>query len=125
MLPDRLSLGKRLNDQGRGGRSPCAWRREVRAIVGEDDGDFVRHSFDEIVQEMACGTSFTFAMKLDEGELAGPIDGEEQTEPTLRDLNLGKVDMNVANRVTLEPGLRRLLDVDLGQPSHPWTLGRH
>lgn len=121
MRPDGLSLGQRLDDQGRG-RSPGARRREVRAVVGQDFGDPVGDRFDEMAQEVASGAPFGFSVKLDEGELAGPIDGDEHVELALRGLYLGDVGVEEADRVALELRFDWLLAFDLRQAADPVTL---
>jgi len=44
-------------------------------------------------------------MQIGEGELRGPIDGGEEVEPALRGAYVGNVDVEVADRVSLELAL--------------------
>ena len=61
----------------------------------------------------AGGAPFGSTMRLDEGELADPVNGDDHVELALCRLNLGNVDMKEADRVALERGLGRLLTFDL------------
>ena len=79
MSPNGLAFGERFNDQG-DGRSPRARRCKVGSVVGQDDVDLVRHSFDEMAQEVASRLPFGLAMEFDIGEFTRAIDGDEQVE---------------------------------------------
>ena len=41
-------------------------------------------------------------MQFDEGKLGRAVDGDEQVEPAFRRVNLGQIDVEVAQRVGLE-----------------------
>ena len=56
-----------------------------------------------------------FRVQFDEGELGGAVDGHEQVELALRRLNLSNINMEVTERVGLEPLLGGLVALDLGQ----------
>ena len=119
--PDGLSPGQGFDDQGRG-RSAGPWRREVGAVVGQDDVDLVRNGFDEMTQEIAGRAPLGFAMKFDEGEFARPIDSDEHVELAFGGLHLGDVDMEEADRIALELGLGSLLALYLGKTTDPVAL---
>src|SRR3546814_2902519 len=53
--------------------------------------------------------------KLRIGEHRGPIDGDEEVELALSGLNLGDIDVKVADRVALELLLRRLVTFNIRQ----------
>ena len=53
--------------------------------------------------------------ELHEGELRGPVDGNEEVELAFGSSHFGDIDVEVANRVALEGLLRRLIALDLGQ----------
>lgn len=55
-------------------------------------------------------------VQLGEGELRGPIDGDEEIEPALRGADLGDVNVEVAERVGLELALYALAVLDVRQP---------
>src|ERR1700722_622989 len=61
-------------------------------------------------------------MKLDEGELRRPIDGDEQVEFALRGSNFGDVDMKIADRIGLEFALGGGFAFDLRQPRDSMAL---
>ena len=61
-------------------------------------------------------------MQLDEGELGGAVDGDEQVELAFFGPHLGDVDVEVADRVALELLLRRLVALDLRQPADAVAL---
>jgi hypothetical protein len=54
-------------------------------------------------------------VQLDEGELAGGVDGHEQKELALGGLNFGDVDVEEANGISLGLGLGLLVALDLRQ----------
>jgi hypothetical protein len=59
---------------------------------------------------------------LDEGELAGPVDGDEEVEPSFSGLQLGNVDVEEANWIGLERLSGGLVALDLRQTADPVTL---
>ena len=61
-------------------------------------------------------------MQLSEGELRGPIDGDEEVEPTLRGAHFGNVDVEVADRVGLELALYALPVLDVWEPRDAMSL---
>jgi hypothetical protein len=54
-------------------------------------------------------------MKLDKGELGGPINGDQQVEPALRGVDLGDIDVEVAERIGLESASGWRGSFDIGQ----------
>lgn len=54
-------------------------------------------------------------MQFGEGELRGPVDGHEEIEPALLGPHLGDIDVEVADRIGLEPALVGLAVFDLRQ----------
>ncbi len=54
------------------------------------------------LQEIARDPPRRLLMQLDEGELGRAIDGDEQVEPALRRVDLGQIDVEVAERVGFE-----------------------
>src|SRR6516164_1392915 len=61
-------------------------------------------------------------MQLDESELRGSIDGDEEIELALGGSNLGDVDMEIADRIGLELASRRGFAFDLRKPGDPVAL---
>ena len=64
----------------RRGRTRIAWGGEVGSVVGEDGMDLVRDSGDQAAQEVARGAARHLLMQLDDGELRGPVDGDDEIE---------------------------------------------
>src|ERR1051325_7601261 len=54
-------------------------------------------------------------MQLGEGELRCAVDGDEEIEPALSGLDLGDVDVEIADRIPLELPLARRLALDIRQ----------
>ena len=75
------------------------------AVVGEHGVDRVGHGFDEGAQEVTGDTPCGFLVQVEEGELADPVDGDQQIQPTLSGLDLSDVDVEVAERVGLKLAL--------------------
>ena len=88
---------------------------ELDAIVGQHGVDGIRHSCDQVPQELGSDHFTCLAMEFDEGELAGAVDGYEQPQLALGGLHLGDVDVEVADRVGLELTLGLLLAGHLRQ----------
>ena len=94
------------------------WREgELNAVIGEHGMDFVGDRFDEGCQEGRRGHAICFFSELGEGEFAGPVDGHEEEELSLRGLHLGDVDMEEADRICLERFLGRLVAFGIRQPA--------
>jgi len=63
-----------------------------------------------------CGNHLAGSLvQLDEGELTGPVDRDEQPQLAFDGLHLGDVDVEVADRVGLELALWLFVSRDLGQ----------
>ena len=61
-------------------------------------------------------------MQFDEGELRGSVDRNDEIELALRGSDLGDVDMEIADRVSLELVLGRGFAFDLRPSRDPMTL---
>lgn len=81
-----------------------------------------RHGRDQIAQELRRDHFAAFLMQFDEGELTRPVDCNEQPQFALGRLDLGDVDVKIADRVGLELALWGLVAGDLGQTADPVTL---
>lgn len=57
---------------------------------------------DSSVQEVAGDPAHDLLVQLGEGELGGPVDRHEQVKPAFFGVHLGNIDVDVADRVTLE-----------------------
>ena len=81
---------------------------ELDAIVGENGVDLVGDSRDQSFEEGRGRGPSRLLDQLHEGELAGAIDGDIEIELAFGGLDLGDVDMEIADRISLELFLRRL-----------------
>jgi hypothetical protein len=95
---------------------------EVGSVVGEDGVDPVGDGFDQAAQEVRGRAARHLLMQVDEGELRGPINRDDEIELALRGSNLGDVDMEIADRVSLELTLGRSFAFELWQPRDSMTL---
>lgn len=75
-----------------------------------------------MAEEVACAPPSRSSVQLDQGELGRTVDGDKQVEPPFGRVNLGQIDMEVAERVGLEARPLGLVAVDLGQLADPVTL---
>jgi hypothetical protein len=57
-----------------------------------------------------------FSCKLSEGELRGSIDSDEEIKPTHRSANLGNVDVEVSDRITLKLAPYTFAILHVGKP---------
>ena len=62
------------------GRTSIAGSGEVHPVVGEYGVDFIRHSFDQGVQEVGSNPLRSFFLHMDEGELRGAVDRDEKVD---------------------------------------------
>src|ERR1700757_2730920 len=62
------------------------------------------------------GSPRSSMVQLGEGELRGPIDGDEEVEPALGGADFGDVDVEVADRIGLELTLYALAVLDIRKP---------
>ena len=76
----------------------------------------------EAAQEVRGRAARHLLMQFDEGELRGPINRDDEMEPALRGSDLGDVDMEIADRVSLELTLGRSFAFDPRQQRDSMTL---
>ena len=88
---------------------------ELDSVVGEDRVDLVGHSRDQSLEEGRGGGPSHLPDQLHEGELAGAIDGDVEVELAFSGLELSDVDVEIADRISLELFLRGLAAFDLWQ----------
>lgn len=92
---------------------------ELDPIVGENRVDLVGDRRDQSSEEGRGGGP---SDQLHEGELTGAIDGDVEVELAFSGLELSNVDVEIADRISLERFLRRLAAFDLRQSADPMTL---
>jgi hypothetical protein len=102
--------------------SVARWQAGLDAIVGQDSVDFARCCLDESCEVGRCGETVGLVHQLDEGELAGPINGNKKIALSLLGLHFGNVDVEVADRLGLECLLGGLVTADLRQTAAAVTL---
>lgn len=88
---------------------------ELDAIIGEDDVDAVGHGGDQIAQELGGIHLSGFVIEFDEGKFGCPVNRHKEIEFALGRLDLGNIDMEIADRITFELLLRLLVAFDLRQ----------
>ncbi len=86
----------------RSSRAAVAGRGEMHSAVGEYSVDRIGHELDQCVQEVGRDPLSGLLMHLDEGELGGPVDGDEEVKLALLGANFGNIDVEVADPVCLE-----------------------
>ncbi len=82
----------------------------------------VRHGPDEMAEEVERHAPRCLPMWLDEGERGRGVDGDERLEPPFGRMNLGQIDVQVAERVGLEARALGLDAVDLRQSADAVAL---
>ncbi len=89
---------------------------ELDAVVGEDGMDLVRHSCNQVAQELSGLHLASRRMQLGVDELRGAVDGHEQPQLALFSADFGDVHMKVPDRIGLELLLLRgIVAFDLRQ----------
>ena len=86
----------------------------MSAVVGEHGVDLVGHGRDQVAKEVTRDTPCCLFVQLDKGELGRAVNGYEEVELALLGSDLGNVDVEEAEWVTLEPGALRLVAVCVG-----------
>ncbi len=86
----------------RGSRTAIARSGEVDPVVGEHGVDLVGHGLKECVQEVGRNPLRGLFMHLDEGELRGTVNSDQEIELALFGANFRDIDMEVADRIGLE-----------------------
>ena len=94
---------------------------ELDSVVGENRVDPVGNDLDERLQESRRDFPGCLLAQLGMGELAGPVDGDEQIEPAFLGTNLGNINVEIADGIRLEP-LLRSVPRHIRQPAHAVTL---
>jgi len=83
-------------------RTAIAGRGEVHAVVGEHGMDLIGQGLDQRLEEVGRNPLRGLFVHLDEGELRGAVDRDQEIELALFGTHLGDIEMEVADRVGLE-----------------------
>jgi len=106
-----------VRDVASGWAIGVAWREgELDAVVGQDGVDLVGKRLDYPFQEGRRRGSSSLPDQLHDGEFARPINGDIEIELAFGGLNLGDIDVEIADGIGLEPFLGGLVALDLWQP---------
>lgn len=97
-------------------------KSELHPIVGENRVDLIGDTSDQSFEEGRGGGPSRLPDQLHEGELAGAIDGDVEVELAFSGLELSNVDVEIADRISLELSLRRLTPFDLRQSADAVAL---
>src|SRR5215212_5672767 len=89
---------------------------EVGAIVGENRMHPVRHSRDQVSEEVAGNAASDPLMQLNKGKLGRAVDRNQQIELALLGSDFRDIGVEVADRGALELGSAWLVAVCVGQP---------
>lgn len=95
---------------------------ELDTVVGQHCVDFVWHGFDQRDQEGRSCHPVRLGHQLDEDEFAGTVDAYIQVQLALGGANLGDVDMEVADGISLELPLGFFVLGHFRQPADPVAL---
>ena len=71
-------------------------KAELDAVVGEHGVDLIRHRLDQSDEEGGRGDAGCLLNQLNEGELGGAVDCDEEVELAFGGLHLGNIDMEIA-----------------------------
>src|SRR6478609_7893391 len=95
---------------------------ELDTIIGQNGVDLVGDCSDQGFEEGCGGPDVGGLIQLGEGELRGPVDRHEQVQFALLGADLGDIDVEVADRVSLERLFGWLVTTDLGQSTDSMAL---
>jgi len=76
--------------------------RELDAVIGEDRVDLIGHSFQQVFKELPSRFPIGFFYQLRDREFAGSINGDKEVELAFVAPDLGNINVEVPNRVSLE-----------------------
>jgi hypothetical protein len=94
-----------------------AWREgELDAVVGQDGVDLVGERLDHPFQEGRRRGSSGLLDQLHNGEFARSVNSDIEIELAFGGLDLGDIDVEIADRIDLEPLLGGLVAFDLWPP---------
>ena len=94
----------------------------MNAIVGENHVDFVGYGCDEAEQELASDACWSLVVQLGESKLRGSIDSNEEIELSLFGPHMCNVDVEVADRISLELASDPFAVLDIWKPRDTLTL---
>ena len=100
----------------RGSRAAIAGCGEMHSVVGEHRVDLLGDGLDQRIKEVGRNSLGGSLVDFDEGELRGPVDGDEGVKLALLGANLRDIDVEVADRVRLELVAPWPVAIYLGQP---------
>ena len=83
--------------------------------------DFVGDSRKEVAQELDSNGTGCPLVQLGKGKLGGTVNRHQQVQLTFLGLHLGNVEVEIADRICLEPTFLRFLG-NLWQAADPMTL---
>ena len=134
MAPEQLSFCPHLPNIDRRPTSPGRIG-ELNAIVVKNSVDGVGNRCNEIVEELLRDGICSLLVKLDISKLAGAVDGHEEMQLSFCGSHFGDIpshglranhcratDVEIANRVSLELFLGRLVAFNIRQPFNAMTL---
>lgn len=107
-----------------GGRTRAVLREvaELDTVVGEYGVDLVGDRADQRFQKGHGRCDIGSVLRLGEGELGRSVDGDEEEEPALLGPDLGNVDAEVAEGISLGGLLGQLVAGDLWQAADTIAL---
>ena len=88
--------------------------REVRAVVGQNRMNLAGTGGRERSEEIPRDAAGRLLMQLDEDKLRSPIDGDQEVEPAFVGMDLGDVDVEIADWVATELATGWLVTLDIG-----------
>jgi hypothetical protein len=103
-------------------RAGVSRRSEVGSVVGKHGVDLVRNSLEQGAEEIAGHAPGGLFMHLDEGELRGTVDGDQEIELALFGAHLRQINMEVADRIGLELLAPGPVALHIGQPGDATAL---
>lgn len=95
---------------------------ELDAVVRQHGMDCIGDSLNQIAQELGCGHLACLLVPFDIGKLRRSVDGNEEIELAVSGLNLGDIDVKIANRVGFECLLGGLVTFDIWQSGYAVAL---
>lgn len=95
---------------------------KLDAVIGQHRVDRIGDRLDRVAQELGGKHLAGSFVQLDQGELAGPVDRDEQSQLALCRLHLGDVDVEVTDQIGLELALGLFVAGYLRQSTGPVPL---
>ena len=95
---------------------------KLDAVIRQDCVDMIWHCFEQMLQKLPCCFTIGFLNKLGDRELAGSVNGNKQMQLPFLSPDLGDIDVEITDWISLELLPLRLVAFHIRQSGYPVPL---